>query len=90
MWCVSPAGALPQLKGNSPLTPCPRYGCLEGVPPADAATLFTAAARYGLPALRAECLRVLVAHTTVESAATHALLAAEQGCPELMQVQGAA
>ena len=73
----------PLPNNNPPL----RYGCLDAVPPVDAATLFGAAARYGLAALRAECLRVLVQHTTVESVTTHVLLAAEQQCPELMQVQ---
>lgn len=57
-----------------------RYGCLDAVPPADAATLFAAATRYGLPGLRAECLRVLCEITSLETVATHVLLAYEQVC----------
>lgn len=43
--------------------------------------------RYGLAALRAECLRVLCATTTIETVSTHVLLAFEQQCTELMQVR---
>ena len=42
--------------------------------------------RYGLPALRGECLWVLCATTTVETVSTHVLLAYEHQCSELMQV----
>lgn len=42
------------------------YCRLDAVPPRDAASLFGAAARYGLPGLRAECLSVLCATTTLE------------------------
>ncbi|KIY97378.1 hypothetical protein MNEG_10585 [Monoraphidium neglectum] len=61
------------------------YGCLEAVPAADAATLFSAATRYGLPALRDECQRVLCASTTVETVSTHVLLAYEHASADLMQ-----
>ncbi|GBF88805.1 hypothetical protein Rsub_01706 [Raphidocelis subcapitata] len=60
------------------------YARLDAVPPRDAPTLFGAAARYGLPGLKAECLGVLCATTTLENVSTHVLLAHEERSPELM------
>lgn len=84
---VKRAACVPQHASLPPAAARPtRYGCLEAVPPADAPTLFSAATRYGLPALRAGCLRVLCGTTTVETVSTHVLLAYEHQCSELMQV----
>lgn len=42
--------------------------------------------RYGLEALRMECLRVLAASITIDNATAYALLAHEHSCAQLMQV----
>ncbi len=42
--------------------------------------------RYGLPALRKECVKVMISSLSLETTPTFALLAHEHSCPDLMQV----
>lgn len=59
---------------------------VEDIPLEAAPLLFTAATAYGLSALRAACLSLVISSITLDNVCSRALLAHEHTCSELSQV----